>query len=117
MYLYTDPKTGHVRRLASGRDCKRWLKEQQAKYVPTLAEDCAAMDTPTVGIGHTRERQKGSTGTKRFAGVPSGADIYGKVTHYSEPITLVSEVNGERKVMRIPSKPVISQKVRFKFYG
>lgn len=55
MFVHTCPLTGHKRKFASGRDAKKWLKEQKAKYVP---DHVPAEIGPTLGVGFTVNRRK-----------------------------------------------------------
>lgn len=56
MYVHTCPQTGHVRKFASGRAFKKWRREQEAKYVPTIEEDIKAFGRATLGVGRTTVR-------------------------------------------------------------
>jgi hypothetical protein len=78
MFVHTCPLTGHKRKFASGRDAKKWLKEQQAKFVP----DHVPVIGVTKGVGYTKHVAKRPPAKKRFSEVPKEyrhdtvADIY-----------------------------------------
>lgn len=58
MYTHVD-NHGRKLKFVNAKAYRRWKREQEAKYVPTLSEDLEAFATPTLGVGVTMER-KGS---------------------------------------------------------
>jgi hypothetical protein len=112
MFTHVCPLTGHKRKFASGRDAKRWLKEQQAKYVPTLAEDIKASREATLGVGLTKATPKLKR-QARFSECSSGKSTYGMVSHVSPDRTISVKKDGVWVTMRIKGGPVVGNKVRF----
>ena len=103
MFIHVCPLTGHKRKFASGRAAKRWLAEQAAKYVPTLAEDIKASRETTLGVGVTRETIKKQGKRKAFSQIPRDyrhdtvSDIYD--IHGWQPRNLSDGVRREKRLV------------------
>lgn len=124
MYVHTD-EYGRKRKFPSAKAARQFFRRMEEKFVPSLKEDIEAFNTPTMGVGFTKEiashRAIGSTrktpGTeKAFSGNGSSKEYGGKVHHISRdrflPVkdgkgNLVISKDGKPDMMRVKGGPVI----------